>query len=58
MDIGGAASTLLSLANDVQGRQLPEGERKNDKQHDGSFIGHRVLSFFILRKIFDDHERA
>jgi len=58
MDIGGAASVLLPLANDVQGRQLPEGERKNDKQHDGNFSSRWALSFFILGKIFDDHERA
>jgi len=58
MDIRGAASMLLSLANDVQGRQLPEGERKNDKQHGGNFIGHWTPTLFILSKIFDDHERA
>ena len=58
MDIRGAASMLLSLANHVQGRQLPEGERKNDKQRGANFIGRWAPSFFILRKIFDDHERA
>ena len=58
MYVGGAASILLSLANYVQGKQLPEGEKKNDKQHDGNFVGHWAPSFFILGKIFEDHEKA
>jgi len=58
MYIGGAASILLSLTNYVQGEQLPEGEKKNDKQHDGNFIGHWAPSFFILGKILEDHEKA
>ncbi|WP_407571843.1 hypothetical protein [Deinococcus altitudinis] len=58
MYLGGAASILLSLANYVQGKQLPAGEQKNDKQHDGNFIGHWAPSFFILGKIFEDHEKA
>ena len=58
MYVAGAASILLSLSNYLQGKKLPEGDKKNDKQHDGNFIGHWAPSFFILGKIFGDHEKA
>ena len=57
MYIGGTLASALSLANYMLGKRLPDGEQKNDKQHDGNFIGHWVPSFWILGKIFADIER-
>lgn len=58
MYVAGAASIVFSAINFIQGKQKTEGQEKNDKQHDGNFIGHWAPTFFILGKIFEDHETA
>jgi hypothetical protein len=53
----GFASIIISAINFVEGKQIPEGDRKDDKQHDGNFIGHWAPTFFILGKIVEDREQ-
>ena len=53
----GFASIVMSAINFVEGKQIPEGERKDDKQHDGNFIGHWAPTFFILGKVVEDREQ-
>lgn len=53
-----ASSIIFSPVNFVQGKQKSEGSQKNDKQHDGNFTDHWAPTFFILGKIFEDHETA
>lgn len=52
----GFASIVISAINFVEGKQIPEGDRKDDKQHDGNFIGHWAPTFFILGKVVEDRE--
>jgi hypothetical protein len=52
----GFASIVISAINFIQGKQIPESQRKDDKQHDGNFIGHWAPTFFILGKIVEDRE--
>ena len=56
MHVAGAASIVFSAVKFIQGKQKTEGSEKNDKPHDGKFIGHWAPTFFILGKIFEDHE--
>ncbi|GGR16448.1 hypothetical protein [Deinococcus ruber] len=58
MYVMGAASILFSAYNFIQGKQKSEGHEKNEKQQDGNFIGHWAPTFFILGKIFEDHEKV
>jgi len=52
----GFASIVMSAINFVEGKKIPEGEKKDDKQHDGNFIGHWAPTFFILGKVVEDRE--
>jgi len=53
----GFASIVMSAINFVEGKKIPEGQRKDDKQHDGNFIGHWAPTFFVLGKIVEDREQ-
>ena len=53
----GFTSIVISAINFVEGKKIPEGDRKDDKQHDGNFIGHWAPTFFILGKIVEDREQ-
>lgn len=53
----GFASIVISALNFIQGKQIPESQRKEDKQHDGNFIGHWAPTFFILGKVVEDREQ-
>jgi len=52
----GFASIVMSAINFVEGKQIPEGQKKDDKQHDGNFIGHWAPTFFILAKVVEDRQ--
>lgn len=53
----GFASIVISAINFIEGKQIPESQRKDDKQHDGNFIGHWAPMFFILAKVVEDREQ-
>ena len=55
--LAGFGSIVFSAVNFVEGKQS-SGDKGNDKQHDGNFIGHWAPTFFILGKILEDREKA
>ncbi len=58
MYIAGAGSIVFSAFNFISGKAKSADDDKLEKQQDGNFIGHWAPTFFILGKIFEDHENA